>query len=632
MIYEGSDSSKPFYSIFDKKGCIRARVADKAVDVSDKQTLQDNLTSTISETKDVTTSTGDSEVSDLSDPIIVNEETTEILDKCSPSNPILPCDFVDVECEASQTTTEPRVSSLPQDNSGSQENPIMICSSPAKSFFKSANNHLPRTLSLYDDHIRPRSIQSPPIKKHKKNTKEWDTPLPETISQHVKGIQNVFQSTPLAFQRREKPATSSSQSISLANTDIAKSILYGVQDFTRSAYLSVERFGSSYDYQQQANKIMTQHQHPAISRFRSSHVRERKSDIWSEKWRPRCALEVLGNEDSAVYLRLWLLALAVHTIPQDSSNLNQINADNRKNIAQSLQHPRQTKITRSVDKKRKPRKRRKLDSEDESEPSDWLVSDVDEISDGKEADTDSDPADNLLKDEEPRLRKRPHQDDTGKSDNLAIINTPVSEAENEFPELSHDFSSYLTNTILISGPPGSGKTAAVYACAEELNWDVLEVYPGIGKRNGANLSAMIGEAGKNHIVGKAQPRRNLSPHAETSRTNFHCCGNSLKNRNERKAAETHCLGECTNNLKLDSSASVNRSSERNAATAKDSKPISSPSTQQSLILLEEVDILYNDDTNFWPAVINFIRECRRPVILTCNGKLFLLRIANRDHI
>lgn len=33
----------------------------------------------------------------LSDPIIVIEDTSEIVDKCSPSNLVLPCDYVDID-------------------------------------------------------------------------------------------------------------------------------------------------------------------------------------------------------------------------------------------------------------------------------------------------------------------------------------------------------------------------------------------------------------------------------------------------------------------------------------------------------------------------------------------------------
>ncbi|EGO27518.1 hypothetical protein SERLADRAFT_446751 [Serpula lacrymans var. lacrymans S7.9] len=71
------------------------------------------------------------------------------------------------------------------------------------------------------------------------------------------------------------------------------------------------------------------------------------------------------------------------------------------------------------------------------------------------------------------------------------------------PNFRHDFTDLLTNTILLSGPPGCGKTAAVYACAEELGYEVFEVYPGIGRRNGASLDSLIGDVGKNHLIQKS---------------------------------------------------------------------------------------------------------------------------------
>lgn len=42
--------------------------------------------------------------------------------------------------------------------------------------------------------------------------------------------------------------------------------------------------------------------------------------------------------------------------------------------------------------------------------------------------------------------------------------------------------------------------------------------------------------------------------------------------------------------------------------------------RQSLILIDEVDILFGEEYTFWPAVISLIAESRRPVILTCNGE------------
>jgi hypothetical protein len=43
------------------------------------------------------------------------------------------------------------------------------------------------------------------------------------------------------------------------------------------------------------------------------------------------------------------------------------------------------------------------------------------------------------------------------------------------------------------------------------------------------------------------------------------------------------------------------------------------SVAQSIILLEEVDVLFGEDVNFWPAAIKLINKSHRPVVLTCNG-------------
>ncbi|CAG8732733.1 3747_t:CDS:2, partial [Acaulospora colombiana] len=155
------------------------------------------------------------------------------------------------------------------------------------------------------------------------------------------------------------------------------------------------------------------------------------------------------------------------------------------------------------------------------------------------------------------------------------------------PELI-PFKDKLANTILLQGPQGSGKTAAVYACAEELGWKVFEFYPGIGRRSGGGFMNEVGGTGENHRVG----------------------------------GMATILGKADDIFKPASTLGFLTSPTKGGARV--SQPPLRESSQeitdvrQSLILVEEADILFQSDGNFWPTLINFIRTSRRPIILTCN--------------
>jgi len=262
-----------------------------------------------------------------------------------------------------------------------------------------------------------------------------------------------------------------------------------------------------------------------------------------EKYRPRRACEVLGNEVEAIYLRDWLSALTV------GSKEEQL-----------------PKVIRKI-KKYKPQA---IDG--------WIVDDLG-LFGGPLGEEDDEDEQDFIEIEEPPL--------------------PFSTRPNHYPP----FKERLANTILLCGPSGSGKSAAVYAAATELGWDVFEVYPGIGKRTGTNLMSLVGDVGKNHMVLQSKDQ------ATPKKRGF------FDALNMRPSPKARAMGSQEKPIEL-------------GDTPNDDSPVEEVSHgddsrfRQSLIFLDEVDLLFDEENTFWVTVRALIAESRRPVILTCNGERY----------
>jgi DNA polymerase III delta prime subunit len=133
----------------------------------------------------------------------------------------------------------------------------------------------------------------------------------------------------------------------------------------------------------------------------------------------------------------------------------------------------------------------------------------------------------------------------------------------------------ITNTIVVSGPTGCGKTAAVYAIAKELGYTVFEVNAGT-RRNGKDVLDSVGDMSRNHHVHQAKGVYGEdNPFART------------KTAKERVSA-------------IEDEVQMRQ--------------------QQSLILFEEVDILFEEDKGFWSTILNLMGKSKRPIVLTCNDE------------
>lgn len=298
--------------------------------------------------------------------------------------------------------------------------------------------------------------------------------------------------------------------------------------------------------------IVSSRTYPSIDHpaIRSIPSRSRSSnrETWCERYRPVKASQVLSNEAEATYLRDWLKLLSVG---QDGGH--------------------SARVTRRV-----PRRKTHLTDG-------WIVDDLglfDEVS--SDIDEEFEPIEELP--------------------------SPFGPRSSVYPDLD----TRLANTMLITGPHGSGKSAAVYAVAEELGWEVFEVYPGIGRRTGANLVSLVGDVGSNHVITSKSPKKPKSTASFFGKSN----GTTGANGSGRKRANQLPVLISSQGSQGDPIQLDDRGWEE-PEILEDKKH----GFRQSVILLDEVDLLFEEESTFWPAVIALIADSRRPVILTCNGKL-----------
>ncbi|XP_075942243.1 ATPase family AAA domain-containing protein 5 [Anarhichas minor] len=225
----------------------------------------------------------------------------------------------------------------------------------------------------------------------------------------------------------------------------------------------------------------------------------------------------------------------------------------------------------------------------------------------------------------------------------------------------------LCNTMLITGPTGIGKTAAVYACAQELGFKVFEVNAS-SQRSGRLILSQLKEATQSHQVDSqgvnahkpayfnsygtsssagplklgSSPRKVNSPRravssprkqpqsprgakrgglAPTSLANFFKTGQPTTKetpntkKNEQTAASKKVLkaSECVNKHKEPKPAPTPKEKNNEEQSKK---------TATSLILFEEVDVIFDDDWGFLAAIKTFMTTTKRPVILTTSDPAF----------
>ncbi|XP_013202468.1 ATPase family AAA domain-containing protein 5 [Microtus ochrogaster] len=233
--------------------------------------------------------------------------------------------------------------------------------------------------------------------------------------------------------------------------------------------------------------------------------------------------------------------------------------------------------------------------------------------------------------------------------------------DTDFKGSSDDEECHLCNTVLITGPTGVGKTAAVYACAQELGFKIFEVNAS-SQRSGRQILSQLKEATQSHQVdkqgvnsqkpcffnnyniGKSPKKLNSPGKVVTSPRKLP--PSSPKGSGQKRAFPPKTLanyfkvssksknneGVLMENNKGIKNASLEqrqiiqtKSTNANNSNVKEfGAEESNRKNATSLILFEEVDVIFDEDAGFLNAVKTFMATTKRPVVLTTSDPTFSL--------
>ncbi len=288
---------------------------------------------------------------------------------------------------------------------------------------------------------------------------------------------------------------------------------------------------------------------------------------WVQKYAPRSAVEVLQPGQEAFFLRDWLQALTVQSVDTGPAD-----GEKAKTGAKS-------KAAGAGKKKR----RKKLDG--------FIVSSEDEDYELYEPSDDD--------------------EDWAPSGSRGIFRKTIVRSG----KLGKGKDGEKTaNALVISGPHGCGKTAAVYAVAKELDFEVFEINPS-SRRSGKDVLERIGDMTKNHHVQQHQP--------SSTPTDQNTAGED-NTAEDIKSGKQSTMNAFFKPKTTTSVAKPKQPIQLGSKSSQSNVKKEPPKTQrQSLILLEEVDILFEEDKQFWTTIVGLITQAKRPFVMTCNDETFV---------
>lgn len=161
--------------------------------------------------------------------------------------------------------------------------------------------------------------------------------------------------------------------------------------------------------------------------------------------------------------------------------------------------------------------------------------------------------------------------------------------------------------VLLTGPPGVGKTSLVYTVAKELNMHVVESHSS-EKRDFKLFSALK----------QANQKGKINPIARMFQ--------AVRERQDQQ----HVINPKRKRRKLDEL----QQPMNNGSAAQISNQCLSLSGDSSIVLFDDIDVVFEEDGPFLKSLVEFIRDSKRPVVLTATQSIDFIKaiLVHFEHI
>ncbi|THD20338.1 hypothetical protein D915_008867 [Fasciola hepatica] len=183
---------------------------------------------------------------------------------------------------------------------------------------------------------------------------------------------------------------------------------------------------------------------------------------------------------------------------------------------------------------------------------------------------------------------------------------------------------WRSKAYLLLGPTGVGKTSMVYALANDMGFKVFELNPAT-RRSGKDLSDQFQVALESHHVSKEHLVQSFSTFHMTNLVKSSFDRTSLKKKRQSRNASNFFQP------RTESNGSVKKKIPNKKVSGGQALKGLNLSCN-SLVLLDEVDVLFDSDRGFWSGLDNLLQLGRRPIILTASNPCVVNELPIAAHV